>query len=130
MGCDKRLRWPQALLALGGILESENCIKAHIAASRACGAELICNRKVRSWEAAADGGLVTVRDSTGTQHTAKQVVLCVGAWSSQLVPELQGYLQPERQVVAWFEVLPSCFWSPGTVLVYNSCVTCPDTYGT
>lgn len=94
---------------LGGILESENCIKAHISAAQKYGAEALWNTKVDTWEANKDG-TVTVRDTTGVQHVAQKIVLCVGCWSSQLVPELKGYLQPERQVVAWFEVQPSCVY--------------------
>lgn len=94
----------KALLApLGGILESENCIRAHIAAAEKRGATVRCGTKVTSWSAAEDG-LLTVTDITGMQHYAKRMVLCVGAWSGHLVPELQGYLQAQRQVVAWFEV--------------------------
>lgn len=83
-------------------------MRAHIQAARGCGAEVLRNTKVAGWEVVGDGGAATVWDSSGTQHVAHQVVLCVGAWSNQLVPELKGYLQPERQVVAWFEVLPLC----------------------
>lgn len=93
------------LAPLGGILESENCIQAHISAAQKHGAEVLCNTKVNSWEAAEDG-TVTVQDSTGKSHVAKQMVLCVGSWTHHLVPEFEGYLQPQRQVVAWFEVQP------------------------
>jgi sarcosine oxidase len=96
----------QALLAeVGGILESENCIAAHIQAAEACGATVHTSTKVAQWHASSSG--VSVMGADGSTFHGQKLVLSGGAWMRQLVPELAGYLQVERQVVGWFEVCHS-----------------------
>ena len=87
----------------GGIVESENCIRAHLAGAEKRGARIELNTRVKSWEHLP--GRVRVDAEDGRSFEARSAVFAAGAWMPQLVPELQGYLQPERQVVAWFEVL-------------------------
>lgn len=86
----------------GGIVESENCITAHLAGATTSGARIALNTKVAGWE--HEPGKVRVHTECGQTFEAKSAVFSAGAWMPQLVPELQACLQVERQVVAWFEV--------------------------
>lgn len=88
----------------GGIIESENCIRAHLAGAEAAGATLELNTRVASW--GHEPGRVRLHTEGGQTIEAKSAVFAAGAWMPNLIPELRGYLQPERQVVAWFEVRP------------------------
>lgn len=106
--------WLQVLHSpFGGIIESENCIRAHLAGAEAAGATIELQAKVASW--AHEPGSVRLCIEGGRTIHAKAAVFAAGAWMPKLVPELRGYLQPERQVVAWFEVRTPQRRPPGRV---------------
>ena len=73
----------------GGILNSEEGIRAHAHASQKHGAVLRTSEKVQHWQVLASGKVKVVTDK-GT-YTAGRLVLTAGAWmpSSGLVPELR-----------------------------------------
>ena len=72
----------------GGILASEECIRAHVAAAQAAGAELHEEESVRSWaEDPGSGGVRVVTDRA--EYTAGKLILAAGSWMGQLVPPLK-----------------------------------------
>ena len=88
--------------AEGGFLNAERCIIAHVTAALELGAEVHGREQVLDWEPSGDG--VRVETDRGS-YTARNLVVCAGAWAAKMVPELTRWAVPERQVLAWF--LPS-----------------------
>jgi glycine/D-amino acid oxidase-like deaminating enzyme len=86
----------------GGIVESERAIEAHIKCALRRGADALYNTTIADWR--CESGNVFVRFQSGKEVCAKSLIICAGAWIPDLIPELQGFLQPERQVVGWFKV--------------------------
>jgi len=84
----------------GGYLRPERAVLAHLAAAVDAGAQLRTGERVLEWQ--AQDGAVRVRTDQGT-YDAGQLVLAAGPWMGQLVPALAPLMQPERQVVGWFE---------------------------
>ena len=97
---------PEDVLAVyqaeGGFLNSERCIIAHVTAALELGAQVHGREHVLDWEPSGDG--VRVETDRGS-YTARNLVVCAGAWAAKMVPELTQWVVPERQVLAWF--LPS-----------------------
>ena len=97
---------PEDVLAVyqaeGGFLNSERCIIAHVTAALELGTQVHGREQVLDWEPSGDG--VRVETDRGS-YTARNLVVCAGAWAAKLVPELTHWAVPERQVLAWF--LPS-----------------------
>jgi len=83
-----------------GLLYSENAIRAYRERASANGAELVMNTPVKSLSFNSDG--VTLVTSEATFY-AKKVIVTVGAWAKQLLPDLSLPLQPTRKVVGWFD---------------------------
>ncbi len=83
-----------------GLLYSENAIRAYRERAVANGAELVMNTPVKSLSFNSDG--VTLVTSEATFY-AKKVIVTVGAWAKQLLPDLSLPLQPTRKVVGWFD---------------------------
>lgn len=73
----------------GGILNSEEGIRAHAHAAQKHGAVLHTGEKVQHWEVHPSGEVEVVTDKR--TYTAGRLVLTAGAWmpSSGLVPELR-----------------------------------------
>ena len=72
----------------GGIVNSEEGIRAHAQAAQQHGATLHCSEKVKRWRALPSGEVaVTTEKAT---YTANTLVLTAGAWMPELVPELQA----------------------------------------
>jgi sarcosine oxidase len=80
-----------------GALMAEECVRAHLGAAAAAGAELRRGETLQEWSDAGDHLLV--RTSRARYRTAS-VVLALGAWLPELLPQLP--LQVERQVQCWF----------------------------
>lgn len=85
-----------------GILSPEACIAAALAVAERRGAELHMHETVQGIDQHADG--VTVTTNIG-RHTAKSVVVTVGAWTRDLFPELALPLTIQRNVQFWFRPL-------------------------
>ena len=100
-----------------GVLFPESCIRAHIARARSKGADLHFATEVTSWEATPLG--VSVVTAAGERFEAEQLVICAGAWLSQVANDLNLPLQVERNVMHWFQprVRPEIF-VPSKLPVY------------
>jgi sarcosine oxidase len=83
-----------------GYLDPEACNRAHIDVAREAGAEVRFNAPVREWMPDGDG--VRVTTPTGS-YVADRLVIAGGAWSAELLRELQLPLTVERQSVFWLE---------------------------
>ena len=88
--------------AEGGFLNAKRCIIAHVTAALELGAQVHGREQVLDWEPSGDD--VRVETDRGS-YTARNLVVCAGAWAAKMVPELTRWAVPERQVLAWF--LPS-----------------------
>ena len=93
----------------GGFLRPEACILANAAQAAAAGAQLHQGETVIEWQATAGG--VRVR-TTAAVYEASQLVLAAGAWMGPLLPDLAHLMQPERQVLGWFEVTDHPSFAP------------------
>jgi sarcosine oxidase len=83
-----------------GYLDPEACNRAHIDVAREAGAEARFDEPVEEW--IPDGEGVRVTTPTGN-YVADRLVIAGGAWSAQLLAELQLPLTVERQSVFWLE---------------------------
>src|SRR5271156_2368442 len=70
-----------------GYLKPEECIRQHLRAASKRGADLRFEEPMLSWTAAPDGDGVSVTTDKHTYH-AKSLVLCVGSWFAELVPDV------------------------------------------
>jgi sarcosine oxidase len=104
-----RARYPAFSLAEGlvavldprcGFLDPEACNAAHIEAAQRAGAEAHFEERVVDWK--PDGEGVCVTTSAGS-YVADRLLISAGAWTSQLLPDLQLPLMVERQVAFWLE---------------------------
>ena len=93
----------------GGWIETEPAIAGVLELAAAAGAELRFDAPVLGID--RDGSRCLVRTADG-EYEADRVVVAAGAWAPSLVPELDGLLEVERQVLAWFDPLPD---SPDSV---------------
>jgi sarcosine oxidase len=82
-----------------GYLDPEECNRAHIDVAREAGAEVRFNEPGQ-WSADGDGVRVT---TAGGSYRADRLVIAGGAWSGDLLRELQLPLTVERQSVFWLE---------------------------
>ena len=100
----------------GGFVLPERSIVAHVNAALTAGAEIHGQERVVAWE--PDGEGVRVRTERDT-YTAQRLVVSAGAWASTLVPELTSIVQPERQVMGWFQPNDPAMFQPATFPVFN-----------
>ena len=100
----------------GGFLLPELCIVAQVEAALALGAEAHGRERVLGWEPMGED--VKVRTDRDT-YIASKLVICAGAWAGALVPDLARLLQPERQVLAWFQPLRPDLFEPDVFPVFN-----------
>ena len=101
--------------AEGGFLRSERCIVAHVTRAQALGAEIRAREAVLSWEARGDS--VHVQTTKG-EYAADRLVVTVGGWAGQLLPELAALAQPERQCLGWFQPLDLPLFTPERLPVW------------
>ena len=109
----------------GGVLIPEKCIVAHVNAAAAAGGEVHGRERALSWEPRGEG--VEVRTERGT-YSAGRLVVCGGSWTGRLLPELDGLLTPERQVLGWFQPLRPELFTPSTFPVFNVAVSESEKY--
>jgi N-methyl-L-tryptophan oxidase len=93
--------WAEALYEPeAGILYSENIIRTYRALAERSGAELLVHTRATHIESGpADQAVHTTK---GIYHAA-QVLVCGGAWSAELLPELRGVVNPVRKAIGWFD---------------------------
>jgi len=84
----------------GGFLHCEQSTVAHVNVAHDHGATVRARERVKGWDEDGDG--VTVRTDDRT-YQADWLVVTAGAWTGQLLPDLSEYLEPERQVLGWFQ---------------------------
>lgn len=100
----------------GGFVLPEQCIVAHVNAAISAGAEVHGREPVVAWE--PDGEGVRVRTDRDT-YTAQRLILSAGAWAPTLAPLLQTIVQPERQVMGWFQPASPAAFQPEHFPVFN-----------
>jgi sarcosine oxidase len=84
-----------------GYLRPEAAVRAQLELARRHGAQLRLGEHVEEWTASANG--VTVSTDAET-YEAQQLVLCAGAWISQLFPEGRDIFAVHRQLLYWFPI--------------------------
>jgi sarcosine oxidase len=101
-------RWPALAIPepLVGVFEAgagyllvEQCVRAHIEAARADGADLRFDVEVQDWS--ADDNCVEVQTSDG-KFSASRLVVCGGAWAGQLMADLGLPLVVKRKSLFWW----------------------------
>jgi sarcosine oxidase len=110
----------------GGFLHCEQCVVAHVEAALDRGATVRAREHVEDWDASEDG--VTVRTDRGT-YRAEKLVVTAGAWTGQLLSSLSHLLQPERQVVGWFQPTAPARFRPENFPVFVADVPEGHFYG-
>lgn len=101
----------------GGFLHCEQCIVAHVEAAHRYGATVRARETVKEWEADEDS--VTVQTDRG-EYVADRMVVTAGAWTGQLFPSLSHLLQPERQVLGWFQPTNPELFAPENFPVFGA----------
>jgi sarcosine oxidase len=82
-----------------GFLRVENCVRAHAESAVRHGATIEPNVCIRRWS--SNGDTITV-ETDAQRYVAKQLVICGGAWSIELLAELNLPLEVRRKVQPWF----------------------------
>ncbi len=85
----------------GGYVRPEAAVAAQLALARRDGARLRLGERVESWSASADGVTVTTDVAV---YAADQLLLCVGAWIGELLPEGRDVFAVYRQLLYWFPI--------------------------
>jgi sarcosine oxidase len=99
-----------------GYLAPEDCNWTHLQLAESRGATLRYDEPVLSWTADGDGVRVTTPRDT---YLAGRLVLCAGARTQALLPDLPLPLSVERQVLHWFDVSVSATrYDPGRCPIY------------
>jgi sarcosine oxidase len=123
-------RLPKEHLAVlqpdGGFLIPEVAVGAHARLATADGATIRPGERVVAWEERRDG--VEVTTELGT-YSADHLVLSAGSWVADLLPDYARLFEPERQVVAWFEIDDSPRFAPERFPVFNLTVDEGRYYG-
>ena len=84
-----------------GHVRPEAAVRAQLQLARRYGARLQLGEHVDEWTASANG--VSVR-TDAANYEAQQLVLCPGAWISQLFPEAWDIFAVYRQLLYWFPI--------------------------
>ena len=101
----------------GGFVLSERSIVAYANAAMSEGAEIHAREVVSGWE--PDQGGVRIFTDRG-EYTAERLIITAGAWSSGLIPILEGLAVPERQVLAWLQPIDGSLYTPEVFPVFNA----------
>jgi len=87
-----------------GFLRPEEAIRIQLRLAEELGATIQANETVSYFEETASG--VMVHTDSGT-YKAEHLVLSVGPWLPQVLPELRSIFKVYRQVLYWFDVSAS-----------------------
>ncbi len=113
-------RLPEDTMAVfqtdGGYLLPERCIVAHVEAAQEAGAQIRACEPVLEWR--SNGRGVTVKTSKST-YTADRLVITAGGWIGKMVRRLDRVVQPERQVLGWFQPRRLDLFLPDRFPVFN-----------
>ena len=110
----------------GGFLLPERCISLFVEQAQTLGATVHTNERTLEWHPTTNG--VSVRTERG-EYEAETLVISAGAWASKLLPALSAAAIPERQVLAWFEILRPEHFTPDAFPVFNLVVDEGQFYG-
>ncbi len=83
-----------------GYLRVEDCVKAHLEAARAHGAEVLNLSEVRSWN--ANGGDIRIATDQGVEIDGNRLIITAGAWAARLLRDLNIGLSVRRKSLFWF----------------------------
>lgn len=86
----------------GGFLRVELCVAAFLKQAMVHGAELMSNTTVRRVDP-GDGARLSIQTSNG-DFTADQVIVTAGAWSSQILPDLNLPLKVLAKQQHWYQI--------------------------
>ena len=89
-----------------GFLRVEECVRAHIDAAMALGAEIRAEEPVLEWKVVGDGVEVTTEKET---YRAAKLVITAGAWAAKVLAELRIPLTIMRQVMIWIDVSANAY---------------------
>lgn len=84
----------------GGYLEVENCVRIHCQEAAKLGAQLQFEEQILSWRRLKSG--FEVQTHRGS-YFGEKLVLTLGPWTADLIPQLQGDLKVHRAPLFWFE---------------------------
>ena len=84
-----------------GYLLPEKCVEAQLELAKKNGATLKLNEKVLGYT--ADNNVVTVTTDKGIYSAAK-LIISVGPWIKDLLPEYDNIFKVYRQVLYWFDI--------------------------
>lgn len=93
----------------GGFLDCERAVSAHVERTHDAGGVVRARETVSNWRVDDDAddrsenerGVVVETDRD--TYRADALVLAAGAWTSDLLSDLDGVVVPERQVLGWFQ---------------------------
>jgi sarcosine oxidase len=110
----------------GGFLIPEIAVAAQARLAAADGATIRPLERVLSWKESGSG--VEVTTDRGT-YSADHLVLTAGSWMAEFIPQFARLLEPERQVVAWFEIDDPSKFAPEHFPIFNLTVEEGRYYG-
>jgi sarcosine oxidase len=99
-----------------GILQPEKAISLFVKAASELGATVASGTRVKSVRTVGDHAEVHLE--SGETIEAGSVVLAVGPWISELVPELGSKMKLTRQPLMWFEPLTRQLVRPASMPVF------------
>ena len=84
-----------------GFIVADKAIRSYTREAREYGATIMTLNKIRSWQRIADSYEI---DTEKGKFSAKKIVITAGAWTSELLHELQIPLDVSVQTLHWVEV--------------------------
>jgi sarcosine oxidase len=123
---EMRRRYPQHRLAAdevavlesaAGFLRPEVSIAAAIARAVALGARCMTDTQVTKISAREGGGVVL--ETSRGRHECERALIAAGAWTPNLLPDLELPLTAERQVMAWLAVDDPAAFAPGRFPIFG-----------
>lgn len=102
--------------AEAGVLFPEDCVRAHLDRAAALGADLRFETPMLAWRHERDGVQVVAGSDT---WQVDRMVVTAGAWAGRVLAQLGLPLQPERNVVYWFDPgVRSADFAPGQFPIF------------
>eukprot|EP00128_Syssomonas_multiformis_P004776 Colp12_sorted_trinity150504_noHs@8735 len=86
---------------MAGYLDPELCVESYLDAAIKHGASAHFDEAITSWE--VRGPKEVVVKTHLHEYCAENLVLCLGPWSRELLPDLSIPMQPERVIMHWFK---------------------------
>ena len=112
-------RLPAGMCAIhqpdAGYLHCETAVRAHAAAARSLGAEIVTGVRVLGFE--PTGGGVRV-ETDGGRYEARKLVITAGPWVGELLPALRPQCRPVRQVMLWTDPVDLAAFDPARFPIF------------